>query len=76
MSLHKDEKEWIKKHLDNGAVVAASDDKDFILDELNDFTVYELQNNEFPTKLCIEAEDIIERVARFWDMKDPDEKEN
>lgn len=68
MPLYEEEKKWIEKHLDNGHAIAASFNRDEILDALHDFTVSELYDNDLsPTQACRKAEDIIEHVARYWD---------
>lgn len=68
MPFDEEEKEWIRKHLDNADDVLNSRDQDFIIDVLNSFTVSELYDNDLsPTQACREAEDIIEHVARFWE---------
>lgn len=68
MPLNAKEKEWIKQHLDDGDQLVLSSNRDELLDSLHDFTVSELQSNDLsPTKACIEAENIIEHVARYWE---------
>ena len=77
MALHKEEKKWILEHIENGKEVIKFTEPNDIIDVLSDFTVQELYDNNLEsTKDCYDAECIIDRLAYYWDMKDPDEDQD
>lgn len=76
MAMHKNEIEWILNHIENGEEVIKFKEPNDIIGVLSYFTYCKLYDHGDATDLCRKAESIIDRIAYYWDMKDPDESKD